>query len=386
MSHKTASKDKITSYQAFALLYSTLFGVGVLTLPRDVGEQAGNDLVWVILLSGILVLVMVYLIGLLCRRFPGMTVIQFSAEILGSGKREWIGRILSIPFILMVVVFFILGVATVLRIFGETIASTMLRHTPLEAILLVFILTAAFGAGSNVGIIAKLNEFLFPITLAPFLLMLFAAFQRGDITNVLPLFQIDPSKIFTAVLRGAYAYAGYLVIMMFAGFYQDPGRMKKIHTVSLLTVIASYWYLCVISLVVLGVDEINRIMFPVLEVAKSVKLEDMFFERIEAAILSIWLVAAYTSILNLYSAFVQVIIEFFQLSEKYRRWIAFLTMPGFILLAMIPKNVPQIGKYAEFVGVYEIVVSLFIPLFLLLVAVIRRKKGEKAREIASSSE
>lgn len=386
MSRKTVSKSTITSYQAFTLLYSTLFGVGVLTLPRDVGEMAGNDLVWVILLSGLPVLLLVYLIGFLCRRFPGMTMIQFSAEILGSEKREWIGRILSIPFILMMVVFFILGVTTVLRVFGETISSSMLRHTPLEAILLVFILTAAFGAGSKMGAIAKLNEFLFPITLAPFLLMLFAAFQRGDITNVLPLFQIDPSRIFKSVMKGTYSFAGYLVIMMFAGFYQDPGRMRKVHTVSLLTVIASYWYLCVISLGVLGVDEINRVMFPVLEVAKSVMLEDMFFERIEAAILSIWLVAAFTSIMNLYAAFVQAIIEFFKLSEKYRRWIAFLTMPGFFLLAMIPQNVPQIGRYEEFVGVYEVVVSLFIPLFLLLVAVIRRKKGEKVREIASSSE
>lgn len=386
MSRKTVSKSTITSYQAFTLLYSTLFGVGVLTLPRDVGEMAGNDLVWVILLSGLPVLLLVYLIGFLCRRFPGMTMIQFSAEILGSEKREWIGRILSIPFILMMVVFFILGVTTVLRVFGETISSSMLRHTPLEAILLVFILTAAFGAGSKMGVIAKLNEFLFPITLAPFLLMLFAAFQRGDITNVLPLFQIDPSRIFKSVMKGTYSFAGYLVIMMFAGFYQDPGRMRKVHTVSLLTVIASYWYLCVISLGVLGVDEINRVMFPVLEVAKSVMLEDMFFERIEAAILSIWLVAAFTSIMNLYAAFVQAIIEFFKLSEKYRRWIAFLTMPGFLLLAMIPQNVPQIGRYEEFVGVYEVVVSLFIPLFLLLVAVIRRKKGEKVREIASSSE
>ncbi len=386
MSYKTASKDKITSYQAFTLLYSTLFGVGVLTLPRDVGELAGNDLVWVILLSGLLVLALVYLISLLCQRFPGMTLIQFSAEIFGGGKRKWIGKILCIPFILLVVVFFIIGVATVLRIFGETIATAMLRHTPLEAILLIFILTAAFGAGSKLEVIAKLNEFLFPIILAPFLLMLFASFQRGDITNILPLFQIDLSRLFSVIMKGAFSYAGYLVIMIFAGFYEKPGQMKKIHSISLLTVAASYWYICVISLGVLGIDEINKIMFPVVEVVKSVQLENLFFERIEAVILSIWLVAAFTSILNLYSAFVQVIIECFRLSEKYRRWVAFLTMPGFLLLAMIPKNVPQIGKYEEFVGVYEIAVSLFIPLFLLLVSVIRRKKGEKSREIASSSE
>lgn len=386
MSYKTASKEKITSYQAFTLLYSTLFGVGVITLPRDVGEKAGNDMIWIILLSGLLVLVLVNLISLLCRRFPEMTLVQFSAEILGSGKRPWTGKILSIPIVLMLIIFFIVGVTTVLRIFGETIASSMLRHTPLEAIILIFILTAAFGAGSRIEVIARLNEFLFPITLAPFLLMLFAAFQRGDITNVLPLFQIEPSKIFGSIMKGTYSYAGYLVILMFAGFYGKPEQMKRIHTSSIMTVMFSYWYLCIISLGVLGIDEINNIMFPVLEVAKSVKLENLLFERIEAAILSIWLVAAYTSVLNLYSAFVQVIIEFFSLSEKYRRWVAFLSLPVFVFLAMIPKNVPEIGNYEDFVGVYELGVALFIPLVLLLVAVIRRKKGGEDREAASPSE
>ncbi|MBA4602393.1 GerAB/ArcD/ProY family transporter [Thermoactinomyces mirandus] len=385
MSRKTASKDKITSYQAFTLLYSTLFGVGVMTLPRDVGEKAGNDLVWVIFLSGFLVFVLVYLISTLCQRFPGMTFTQYTAEILGGSQKKWIGKVLSIPFVLMVVVFFILGIGTVLRMFGETITSSMLRHTPLEAIMLILILTVAFGAGSKLEVIAKLNEFLFPITLAPFLLMLFAAVQRGDFTNILPLFQINLSNIIEAILRGGYSFAGYLVIMIFAGFYQEPGKMKKIHTISLISIIVSYWYLCVITLGVLGIEEVKNIMFPVLEVAKSVKLEDMFFERIEAVILSIWLVTAFTSILNLYAAFVQVIIGFFHLSEKYRLWISFLTMPGLLLLAMIPKNVPEIGTYGEIVGVYEIGVSLLVPLVLLLIAVIRRKKGEVNLEIDSSS-
>lgn len=98
MDRKTASKQVITSYQAFTLLYSTIFGAGVLSLPRSVGESAGNDMIWVILLSGVVVAILVYLITRLCQRFPGMTLVQFAPYILGSRKRKWVGYVISFPF------------------------------------------------------------------------------------------------------------------------------------------------------------------------------------------------------------------------------------------------------------------------------------------------
>lgn len=381
MDRKTASKQVITSYQAFTLLYSTIFGIGVLSLPRSVGESAGNDMIWVILLSGVVVAILVYLITRLCQRFPGMTLVQFAPYILGSRKRKWVGYVISFPFLLMVALFFVMGTASVVRIFGETVVTTMLPRTPVEAVMLIFLLAAAIGAGSDLGVIAKLNEFLFPITLIPFLSMIYALFQSGEITNILPLFQLDPMVLPKALMGGAFAFAGFQVVMIFSGFYQQPEKMKKANMISILAITISYWYLCAISLSVFGIDEVNNLMFPVLEVAKVVKMEDILFERIESAILSIWLVAGYTSVVNLFSALVQIIIEYFRLSERYRRWIAFLAVPVFLYLALIPENTQEVGIYADRIGLYDAVISVIIPVVLLLVAVIRKKKGEVRDEI-----
>ena len=381
MDRKTASKQVITSYQAFTLLYSTIFGAGVLSLPRSVGESAGNDMIWVILLSGVVVAILVYLITRLCQRFPGMTLVQFAPYILGSRKRKWVGYVISFPFLLMVALFFVMGTASVVRIFGETVVTTMLPRTPVEAVMLIFLLAAAIGAGSDLGVIAKLNEFLFPITLIPFLSMIYALFQSGEITNILPLFQLDPMVLPKALMGGAFAFAGFQVVMIFSGFYQQPEKMKKANMISILAITISYWYLCAISLSVFGIDEVKNLMFPVLEVAKVVEMEDILFERIESAILSIWLVAGYTSVVNLFSALVQIIIEYFRLSERYRRWIAFLAVPVFLYLALIPENTQEVGIYADRIGLYDAVISVIIPVVLLLVAVIRKKKGEVRDEI-----
>lgn len=386
MDRKTASKQVITSYQAFTILYSTLFGAGVLSLPRSVGESAGNDMVWVIILSGGVVAILVYLMTKLCQRFPGMTLIQFAPYILGSKRRKQVGYFLGLPFLILVALFFVMGISSVVRIFGETVVTTMLPRTPVEIVMLLFLLAGAFGAGSDLGVVAKLNEFLFPITLIPFLSMIFALFQSGEITNVLPLFQLDPSVLPKALMGGAFAFAGFQVIMIFSGFYQEPEKMNKTHMTAILAVIISYWYLCAIPLSVFGIDEVKNLMFPVLEVAKVVKMTDILFERIEAGILSIWLVAGYTSVVNLYSALVQIIIEFFRLSEKYRRYIAFLLVPVFLYLALIPDNTQEVGIYSNWIGLYDAAISIVIPVILLLVAVIRKRKGEVHDEAQSSPE
>jgi spore germination protein len=78
---------------------------------------------------------------------------------------------------------------------------------------------------------------------------------------------------------------------------------------------------------------------------------------------------------------VQIIIEYFRLSERYRRWIAFLAVPVFLYLALIPENTQEVGIYADRIGLYDGVISVIIPVVLLLVAVIRKKKGEVRDEI-----
>jgi len=115
-----ASKQTITAYQAFALIYSTILGVGILSLPRDMAETVGNDMVWVIIMSGLIVGVLLYFITWLCQRFPRQTMVQFFPQILGSEKNPKVGRILSIPFFILIGSFWLISVASVARIFGES--------------------------------------------------------------------------------------------------------------------------------------------------------------------------------------------------------------------------------------------------------------------------
>jgi len=249
--------------------------------------------------------------------------------------------------------------------------------------MITLILTGAIAAGSDLGIIAKLNEFLFPFTLLPFFFMLIAMVQKGSMTHILPLLQLDWSMVFKGVFSATYSYAGYKVALMFAGFYQQPEKALKSHTYAVAAVIFSYWYICLTTLSVFGTSELKKVVYPVLEVVKVIHMPALVFDRLESGILAIWLLAVFTSIINLHASLVQMVIEYFQLKEKTRRWIAFAFVPIAYGLGTIPKNYEEVSVYTGWIGLYGNTIALIVSVLLLVLAVIRRKKGGARHENSS---
>ncbi|MFC7442385.1 GerAB/ArcD/ProY family transporter [Laceyella putida] len=378
------SNQTISPYQAFAVVFSSMVGVGVLSLPRDVGQFTGNDMLWVIVLSGLFVWVVSALISWLCRRFPAMSVVQFAPIILGREKSDRVGKLLSVPFLLAVVLFWVGGIAISTRVFGEVVVTAVLVNTPIEAIMLVFLVAGAFAAGSHPAVIAKFNEFLLPTMFVPILLYVISIVQRGEMMNLFPLFQTNWMMVLKGVLSASYSYAGYKVIMMFSGFYAKPDKGFKAHSAAVLAATFIYWFTCLTSLSVFGKDEISKILVPVLEVVKAINLKALVFERLESAILGIWLIAVFTTIVNLQTSFVQMVMEFFRLRERTRRWVSLLMVPVLYRLAVLPSNVKQVGTYASWMGIYSLAVAIIVPGILLIISLIRKKKGGAQIEASSA--
>jgi spore germination protein len=375
-------KYNITPYQAFSIIFSTMFGVGALSLPRDVTEASGNDMSWMIIICGFFVGISIALLTSLCMRFPRQTIVQFAPEILGSRRFKWLGKGLSIIVLLAIAVYLVSGIFISVRIFGEAMVNAVLVNTPIEAVMLVFIISVAIAAGSEMGIVAKFNEFLMPINLLPFVILLVALFQHGDVTNLLPLLQMNWAQFLKAVLSGAFAFSGYSVLLMFSGFYKQPLKARKAHLFAVAGVTVTYWYMCLISLSIFGKDELVRIMYPLLESVKVIRLQAMLFERLESAILSIWLVLVFTTVLNFHACVVEMVMEFFKLEGRYRRWIAFALAPVIYFLSLIPQNMEEVSRYAGQIGIYAFL-SDGLLILLLFIAILRRKKGEVLHESTS---
>ncbi|TCS93077.1 GerAB/ArcD/ProY family transporter [Hazenella coriacea] len=380
--------NTITPYQSFALIVSTIYGIGILTLPRTLAKSVGNDAVWVLLIAGILVWVLIYLNTRLIQRFPKQTIVQFVPRILGSKRKKWIGLGLASPIFLVLAVAWMSGVSLETRMFAEAMNTGVLQRTPLEVIIGVLLLTATIAAGAKPSVIARFNELLLPLSFIPFLLIFFAVFQRGEMTNLLPLFhQISWSTLWKSVLTAAYTFVGYEVILIFSAFYRKPDQALKYHSTALGVVLFIYWGFLVAALGIFTSNEVQHILWPGLEVVRVIESPTLIIEGLESGVLSLWVITVFTAIVNIYVALVQLIIQLFKIPDRHTwKVVGGLGVIAF-LLAKWPENIQMLLLLTHWYGFFSLIITFLIPILLLGISIIRKLKGgsEHGSQASSSS-
>ena len=93
---KSDKGNQITPLQGAAIVASSLIGVGILTLPREVAAAAGTDGPLATLLGGAIAALLLVLLTKLGLRFPGHSLIEYSSIILGG----IVGKLLALAFII----------------------------------------------------------------------------------------------------------------------------------------------------------------------------------------------------------------------------------------------------------------------------------------------
>ncbi|SHE60833.1 spore germination protein [Seinonella peptonophila] len=376
--------DKITSYQTYALFLMTIIGTGVLSMPRRMATHVGTDGIWVIFLSGVVTWIIVYVMTRLCQRFPDQTLVEFTEEICSTRRIRWVGKVGKYVVLLFFAIGWLFVLAMVVRTFGEVIVSTILQRTPIEVIIMSFLLFAVSIAGSKIELIAKFNELLLPLLLIPIFFFIIALFQKGKVINLLPLFQVHWSAVIAAVFDTVTDFVGFHTILVFMAFYQNVDKAVKRHTISLIIVVLNYWLAIVTSYSLFGVDELKHILWPTSETVRPVFVPIQILERLEAGMIVVWMVASFTTMTNILAAFVESAMRTFTIRESNRKWTAIILILPIFFFSMLPENIHQLNRMSTWLGRYTFFVDLLIPFILLMFAIMRRKKGEKQHEQANS--
>ncbi|SFJ61855.1 spore germination protein (amino acid permease) [Thermoflavimicrobium dichotomicum] len=381
----TNQSNTLTPYQILCTLYLTIVGIGLFSLPRTLSKEVGSDGIWVIMFSGLIVWILLFFITRLLQLFPGQTFVRFVPEILGSSRDKKMGKIMSIPFFLLFGIYYLFTMASVIRLFGETLAGAVFLHTPVEAIVIVLILATLVAATMKPYLLAKVNEFVFPITFITFILIILVAIKYGEVTNLLPLFQSNPEQIWKGMLTTGFSFTGYEICILFAGYYQNTKKAMRVHTLLILLVTIVYVVAFVASLSLFGQYEITKLQWPLLEMVKEYKSPLFVLERFESGVIAIWVTNVFVNVANMYLFLVQMISQLYH-SESHpgRKWIAWLFVPIVYALVMLPKHVQELNDWMYYVGIMNLVVVGAI-LFLYVVALFRRRKGDSRHASSLSS-
>ena len=377
-------KRSVSLYQVYALMVHSVIGVGVLLFPRSMAKEMGTDGILVIPLVGIIAGIMLFVISKLGSLFPGMSLAAIIEEVLGIRRYPWLGKILGVVFLAIFLVNWLGGMVVVTRTFGQVLVTAVFQRTPIVVIMLMLMAAAAYVSHSRVDVLARFNEFLLPLIYAPGLLLIAALFQAGEVEHLLPLFQADWKQVVKGASTALFSYTGFEVALVFMGAYQEPKKAFRSYLTAIFVItLFGYWFTYLVCMAVFGKEELIRLAWPVLELVKAVHIPGMIFERLESAVVSIWVIAVFTTLTNTMFAIVQTLQEFLGLADRRRKWLTLAVGGAIYGLALWPTNIYEMGKWGELMGYWWFFSILLVPPLLYVIARIRRRRGEKRGESPS---
>ncbi|MCR2807204.1 GerAB/ArcD/ProY family transporter [Paenibacillus soyae] len=356
----------ITMLQTATILVSTLIGVGVLPLPLFAVRAADSAAPFVTMLGIGFASISLLLLTWLGIRFPKETIFEYSNRIIG----KWLGTVGT----LLVILFFAILTSLAAREFGEVVVTSVLKSTPVEVTVIVMLVLAAISTRKPLTLFAYMHNFYFPWLLVPVVLISILSLNNAEIVNLQPIIWSHPQKVFIGTLTIAALFQGSFVITVIIPSMRKPQKAMRASIIGILIAGGLYLVIVSASVGVFGAEEIKKLLWPTLELAKATSLPANVLERLDAAFLAVWVTAVFTTLLSSYFLTLYALKQLFKMQDH--RVFSFILLPFVFFMAMLPQNVTHLYGVIEDVGRIGLVITTAYPAVLALLAFVRKKRGE----------
>ncbi|MDR6553454.1 endospore germination permease [Paenibacillus qinlingensis] len=365
---------QITVIQAAIILISTIIGVGVLALSLFAVRAADSGAPLVTMLGFLIGLFGLWLLTKLGMRFPKQSIIEYSEDLIG----KWAARGCSV----LIIVFFCLITGLASREFGEVVVTSVLTKTPLEVTVIVMLLLAAVSSRADITTFTYFHQFYFPIIVFPGLLIVVLSLKNAQLINLLPIWGNEPSGMSKGILTMASLFQGSFVMTIVIPAMRRPEKAMVAGYVGMITSGALYILIVIATVGVFGAEEIKKLVWPTLELAKTTSLPANVLERLDGAFLAVWVTAVFTTLLSSYYLAIYFSSQLLHLRDH--KMFAFFLVPFIYVLAMFSQNLMQMYEIIQLVGQMGLVFTVAYPFVLLVVAMIRKKKSRGDHLVAKS--
>lgn len=350
----------------FVMLYTV--GSAILIIPSILASNAKQD-AWIAALSGMcLGLLVIPMYMALAKRFPKMTLAEYSEMILG----KWLGKA---AFALFFIYVFITTVLT-LRNIGDFLTTQIMLQTPIQAIHICVMLVVIMGVKLGIEPLARAAELFFPWIILLLIMLFVLLAPQVEFKNLQPVLEEGFLPVLKATIPTfAFPFLGAVTfLMIYPAVNQIEKAGRAVFTGMLLGGLV-LTVITVISLSVLGPDQVARHSFPSYAIARKINIGH-FLERIEAMLAIIWILTIYFRLSLMHYVLVLGIAESLRL-RSYR----FLALPlGVVIVAFSIFLVPNITYLSAFnkttMPILVFTIALLL-LLLLLVAVLRKVNRAK---------
>ncbi|HHV18672.1 MAG TPA: endospore germination permease [Thermoanaerobacterales bacterium] len=362
------NNDLITVPQTVVLIITTILEIGLLSLPRDVAIYANSDGWIVVIIGGVLTFVGSLVLSTLVRRFPNDTFIEYSQKVIGKVPAFFLGIVL--------IIYFTLASCIVIRTFAEVINAFMLQKTPREFIIITQMLLTVYLIRHGIEPTARIAEILFPILIIPIFAMYLIAIPKADFTELLPFLNTPVKAMAMGSLNTMFSFFGIEILLMLGPYMRSPERIYWTMFVSVAVSTMIYVFVVIVVFATIGVQNTKLLIWPGMTIIRTIMAPGKVFERLDALALALWTIASFTTA---NSFFLTGALTFTHLTRA-REFKFFITIlfPWIYLFASIPPNVLVTEKLVYMVKIGSITVGILIPLIILVLSIILKKRSGAA--------
>ncbi|NOU98029.1 GerAB/ArcD/ProY family transporter [Paenibacillus sp. LMG 31456] len=357
----------LTNRQIFWMMVSMQIIMTILLTTSPAIRIAQQD-AWIssVLSTGIGITI-AFICGKLCAIFPGQTLIEYSRVLLG----KWLGGFIAALYIL----FWILTLAVILKQFSLFITGTIMPKTPVPVIEILMLIIVLYPTLHGIGVIARICELTGPIILVGVVGPMFLGINEMEWDRLLPVYS---DSGYMVIMKGALPAATFLgdcvMLLMLISFvaYRKHTVRHAVGGVMLSGMLALISV--IVSIIMFGPNVAASYPYPMLMIVRSISIGGII-ENLDAIVITVWIMSIFTK-LALYLFVASYGTSQLLGMKDWRKTVWFIAVVAMIM-ALIPLNYEEISVIFPRKIAIPYLFPVFMaggPLFLLILALIKRKK------------
>lgn len=355
---------KISHIQFRGLMVSAIVGAGVLSMQSPLVKILGTD-GWIsILITGLLFIGNFAIYNQIFKIYPDKDFFEIGRITLGTFVFN--------VFLVLFLGYVVLSASIVARNLGDLIKSFPLQKTPIEVIIIVFIISTSYIATQEMDVIARAAYLMYPLIVIFAFLIVLLALPEADFSNLLPVFKADYKSIIKGVEESLFSFSGIELILLAIPFVEDRDKVFKSGVIGLVTVTIIYLAMFVMTLTHFSLQQIESQSYPVLALVRQLDLPGLFLENLDGVVIAFWVIVISSAMATSYFASGKVLSKLF--NTKSHKYFILGLIPIIFYISLIPKNSIEVMTYTKkYYDVLAYISILALPILMLIAGYIRKR-------------
>ncbi|MFC8683600.1 endospore germination permease [Brevibacillus porteri] len=359
---------QVVNHRQIAWLVGSVLMTGMMiSFLRSVVQVARMDAWFSQILPIFYALFIAYVLSGLVEAYPGKNIFEILFIIGG----KWIGgaiNLLILFYIWIILAIDIKGAADFLHI-------SLLPTTPLEVILLVFVLLMMYYGKTSLEVAARVNEFYFPLYFIMCISLYFLLVNEYNVERLEPILTSSLDRIVVSNFLPVGVYGDIFLIGAFLHAIVEPRLFFAAMKHGVIIVGFGTTIMLLVLLGVMGFMIASRLNFPIYILVQQIHVTD-FLDRVEMILFSVWFPAFTIKVIVAYLAFLVGVGSF----GGQRHYNTFNAPCGWFVVVSSIFGFPNVAHIDQFISYsLPLIVLVFqLPLAIFLLIHVRRKN--KGRE------